>query len=901
MTVPLPFPHITTKLHIPAARPNLITRPRLLQRLDACIEYKLLLLSAPAGSGKTTLLGQWSQQSDWPVVWVSLDAGDNDPVHFWSYLALALDKLEPNIGRHLLPLIHSPRPEQAEFLTAALITLVAPIPGHFVLILDDYHCIETEAIHTALAYLLDYLPPTMHLILAGRTDPPLPLARWRARRQLLELRTLDLRFSVDETEALLKQVIPLNLSRPAVTALQERTEGWAAGLQLAALAIEDNQQRDGQLIPAHLEIRGNDRYLVDYLASEVLHQQPEPLRTFLLQTAILDRLDESLCRQVTGQTNSQAILEQLHRRNLFITALDRKGHYRYHHLFADFLRDQLQRDHAVDLPDLHLRAAAWYEQQDQLDQAISHMLAAGRVTEAGCLIQKTARQHLMRGEAATLLKWFKALPDDVIRGQPLFCLIYAWVLTNAGQVEAALPYLDHLENDLAHHAEARLLLGEAATVRARIGAIRDDPAQILHFSRQALALLPQEAALLRSSVYLDLAGIYRNNHDVEAAQTAYREAINLGRATGNLRVVMLSVYYLADLYLSLGQFQQAAQLYQQGLNWRRQIAPDSALSCWVHAGLGALLYEWNELTEAIHHLRQALELGRQSGEVKVLMYARITLAQALQTQGCPEEATATIQAAAEIAQQANIIDLTRQVELARLKLWLRQGQVDTAAAWLQQQGLSLQNPALSPYHLTMLAWRHLAQGQPASAELPRIIDLIQARSETAFAHHLPLPLVHDLILLALAHHGSGQAAEAVEIMARTVSTAEPMGLIRTFIDAPNPAVAALLRQVASRQASGGYLSKLVAHLTERPASAAPAASPPVPPAGQDLVEPLNQREIEVLQHISAGLSNQEIAEEMILAVSTVKWYLRNIYDKLQVNRRTQALARARELNLLSPN
>lgn len=898
MAVSLLFPHITTKLHIPAGRPQLITRPRLHQRLNNCVEHRLLLVSAPAGSGKTTLLSQWGQQSEWPVVWVSLDAGDNDPVHFWSYLGMALDKLAPHMARHLLPLIHSPQPECAEFLTAALVNLAARIPDHFVLILDDYHCIESEEIHTALAYLLDYLPPVMHLVLASRTDPPLPLARWRARGQLMELRAPDLRFSVDETEALLNRMIPVNLSRQAAAALQERTEGWAAGLQLAALAFQDNQQGQGQLIPAHLDIRGSDRYLVDYLASEVLHQQPEPLRTFLLQTAILDRLNPSLCEQVTRQTDSQALLEQLHRRNLFITALDRKGHYRYHHLFADFLRDQLQRDHAAELADLHLRAAAWYEQRDQLDPAISHLLAAGRVTEAGGLIQKTARQHLMRGEAATLLNWFKALPDQVIRSQPLFCLIYAWVLTNSGQVEAALPYLDHLGNGLDRQdQEARLLLGEAATVRARIGAIRGDQAQIRQFSQQALALLPEDAALLRSNVFLDLAGIYRNN-DFEAAQTAYQEAINLGRTTGNLRIVMLGVYYLADLYLSLGQFQQAAQLYQQGLEWRRQIAPASALSCWIHAGLGALLYEWNELAEAVQHLRQALELAQQSGEVKVLMYARITLAQALQTQGQPDEAAATIQAAADIAQQSRMIELGRQVDLARLKLWLRQGQVDTAASWLRQHGLSLEDQPLFPQHLTMLAWLHLAQ--PASDELARIIDLIKARSETASARRLALPRVQDLIILALAHHHLGQAGQAAETMALAISTAEPMGLIRTFADDPNPAVATLLAQIAARKGGSGYLSKLAALFEERPASAPPTASAPASPAGQPLIEPLNEREIEVLRHISAGLSNQEIADEMVLAVSTVKWYLRNIYDKLQVNRRTQALAKARELNLLSP-
>ena len=709
-------------------------------------------------------------------------------------------------------------PNETEFLIATLINLIILIPDHFILVLDDYHCIEADIIHTTLAYLLDYLPPTMHLILASRTDPSLPLARWRARGQLMELRALDLRFSVDETETLLNQMIQLSLSRQEVVALQERTEGWIAGLQLAALAIEE--QREGQVITSLLDFRGDDRYLVDYLASEVLHQQPESLRTFLLQTAILDSLNGSLCDAVTGQVNSQAMLEQLHRRNLFITTLDRKGQYRYHHLFADFLRDQLQRDPAYDVSTLHGRAATWYEQHGQLDQAITHTLAAGRMAEASELIQKTARQHLMRGEATTLLNWFKALPDQIIRSQPLFCLIYAWVLTNSGQVEAAISYLDHLETHLDESDEPNLLLGEAATVRARIGAIRGDPAQIIRFSQQALALLPVEAALLRSDIFLDVAGVYKSSYDFEATQAAYREAINLSRTTGNLRTTMLAVYYLADVYLTLGQFQEAAQLYQQGLAWCRQVEPPSALSCWVHAGLGALLYEWNELSEAIHHLRRATELAQQSGEVKVMMYARLTLAQALQTQGQPDEALATLQKAAEIAQQTNIIEIARQIDVARVKLWLRQGRVDTAASLAATtRRKSAKQILITPSsdHAGLAPSGPRPNAAPtALEELTRIIDLVKARYETALARKLALPLVHELIILALAHQALGHADEAVNNMALAVSTAEPMGLMRTFGDYYNgPAVATLLRQVAARKGDSGYLSKLMAAFEEK--------------------------------------------------------------------------------------
>jgi LuxR family maltose regulon positive regulatory protein len=897
MSLSFPFPHVDTKLHVPMIRPGLVARPRLNRQLDRCVQHRLLLLCAPAGFGKTTLLSQWSQQSAPPVAWVSLDATDNDPMHFWSYVVAALDKLDGGVGENVLPLIRTPRPEPVGYFVPALINSVAMIPDDFVLVLDDYYCIESDVIHEALAYLLDYAPANMHVVLATRTEPPLPLAQWRAGGQLVELRASDLRFSVEETQRLFDHIAESSLLAKDVVALQELTEGWVAGLQLAALAA---RERSGHLeIGSVRDFRGDHQYVTDYLASEVLLRQPSPVRAFLLQTSILDTLNGSLCNALTGQADGRATLERLHRQNLFITALNRKGQYRYHPLFADFLRAQLHRDPSFDLPALHLRAADWYERHGDLDRAIDHTLAAGYTVEAVELIDGTARQHVMRGEFATLLRWFEALPDEVIYSRPQLCLIHAWVLANCGQMDGASQRLDHLETSPDGGDEARALWGEAATVRARMAVIRGDTEQNIHLSQKALALLPADAPL-RSDVLLDLAFAHSSSQDFDAAEAAFADAIALSRDVGNLRAALMATYYLADIQMGRGQFHQAVQRCHQGLAWCEQADPPSASACWAHAGLGALLYEWNDLTAAVDHLWKAVELAQKSGEVKVLMYARMPLAYALQIQGQPDDALAVLDAAAEVARQMDLEDLGNCVAEARVRVWLAEGDVDAAAAWLQRRGLSVRDDALSSPEVAMLARYHLAQSRvtraPSHADLACVVELADAQCEVDAATGWTYGLAQHMALLALAYRALGDDDLAVERMAAAVSLAEPMGLVRTFVD-HGTSVVALLRDVAAREQGSTYVARLLEAFRDD-SLRGQASSSPAMPAHQPLIEPLRQREIEVLRHVASGRSNREIADEMVLAESTVKWYLRNIYEKLDVHRRTQALARARELDLV---
>lgn len=888
------FPYVTTKLHVPPSPPVLVKRPRLNQLLNQCIQYKLLLVSAPAGFGKTTLLSEWSRRSEWPVVWISLDATDNDPIRFWTYVISALDKLDANIER-VLPLLHSSRPD-FQYILTGLINTVAGITDHFVLVLDDYHCIENEVIHESLAFLIDYLPAPMHLVVAGRLAPPLPLARWRARGQLMELRADEFRFSDDETQTFFKQAVNVDLSVPDIKLFQERLEGWAAGLYLAALTVTGLSE--ATVVNLLRDFRGDHDYIVDYLAAEVLQQQPQSVRSFLLQTAILDYLHADVCEAVTGQRDSHAILEQLEQRHLFVVALDGKRHtYRYHHLFAEFLLNQLQQTRPFDLSALHLKAAAWYEQQGRIDQAIKHYLAANNFTDAARLVESTALQRLIRGELNTLLAWFRAIPVEVISTRPLACLYYAWVLTHAGQLDAATQYLDLFSRSAA--AQEQSLKGQKAAIQARLAVIRGDAAQMVNFSQQALALLPADNPALRSEVSLDLAFAQdQSPHNFEATQQAFETAVVLSREAGNPRAALMAGYYLANTLMRRGQFQAAAQLHQQGLQWQQRQAPASASACWAYVGLGILLYEWNNLSDTLENLQHGLELARQSGEVKVLIYGHAALACLWQAQGQWDRALAALQAADDVAQQTNIISLINDIALSRVKLWLKRGQVETAVNWAQIRGLRLNPNQPESFENSILIRLAIAQSQVDDVPLPtQITDLLNRRCTTAQANEEMLELIRHLILLALAYQARKQVRPAVETLNQALVLAQPAGLVRTFID-EGQAMITLLRQSAAHGPMADYISQLLAAGTGNDMPPAIAVTFPSTSTEELLIEPLRQREIEVLQLIAAGCSNQEIADEMILAVSTVKWHLKNIYEKLQVNRRTQALAKAKELNLL---
>ena len=644
-------PLLQTKLYIPPARPELVPRPRLIGRLSAGLGRKLTLISAPAGFGKTTLLSEWLHrrgavtQRGWAqaaaplhVAWLSLDESDNAPAHFLAYFIAAIQTIHQDIGQSVVAALQSSQSLPIQALLTTLINEIAAMPERSTLVLDDYHLITAQPIHDGLAFLLDHLPPQLHLVIATRADPPLPLARLRARGQLTELRQSDLRFTTDEAAAFLNRVMGLNLSPDHVTALESRTEGWIAGLQMASLAMQAHVSTQGQEnVAGYIRaFTGSDRYILDYLIEEVLQRQPESVQTFLLQTSILNHLTGTLCDAVTsslleghGEDAGQAMLERLERVNLFIIPLDNERRwYRYHRLFADLLRSRLHRTHPNLAPTLHRRASKWFEQEGLISQAIGHALNAQDFERAAHLIEQNAEVTLMQGEVATFLRWVAALPDDRIRARPSLCVLHAWMLLLSGQP------LEVIESRLQDaDVDDELVMGRITALRALIVAFQGQLSRAAELFRQALAQLPQEDRFIRDFVTWILSVSQLSGDDGAADHQAMDEVLRTSQKTGNVMIAVMIMCNQAELYMRQGQLHQAAVIYRRALELatdargqRRPIAGQALI------GLGELHREWNDLDAATRYLTDGIQLTDQWTEVGSLE-AYIALARVRQARG----------------------------------------------------------------------------------------------------------------------------------------------------------------------------------------------------------------------------------------------------------------------------
>jgi len=698
-TLPTPqIPLLTTKLFIPAPASQLVPRVQLLERLSEGTRRKLTLIAAPAGFGKTTLLSAWSQQRSSAVAWVSLDDSDNDPTRFWAYVLAAVEMLSPGIAEHARLLLHAPSPQSPtiEVMLTALINDLAALSGDVAVVLDDYHLITAQPIHDALVFLLDHLPAHMHLVIATRANPPLPLARLRARGELSELRAAELRFTDDEAAAFLNQVMGLGLTGDAIAALEARTEGWIAGLQLAALSLQGRAD-SADFIQA---FSGSQRYILDYLAEEVLGRQPAHLKTFLLQTAILDRLSGPLCDAVLGleardlrlvessstlkpgrplgpsslDSYSRLILGELERANLFLIPLDEERHwYRYHQLFADVLRSRLQQEQPDLVLELHRRASAWYQDHGLVAEAVDHAVAALEFQQAARLIETSAPTLLVQGEVATLLRWLQALPADVVRDQPRLGLCKSWALLLSGQFDAVELQLQGVEYRLQLQVptvEVQDMLGQVAAIRADIAATLGDLPHASDLVQQALACLRPDNVVVRSVVGVIQGDTACWHGDMCTAQQAYTEASQLGRAAGNLSLVQMALHGLGQVQQIQGQLRATAAIYRHALQLGTErggrYLPATAVAL---VGLGELLREWNDLDGALQHARDGVELGTQGGNAITLLHGHLTLARVFQALGDADRAHAGIAQAEPIAQSFGGL-YPAQVAASQTRLWL---------------------------------------------------------------------------------------------------------------------------------------------------------------------------------------------------------------------------------------
>src|SRR5918997_4377290 len=828
---------LKAKLYVPRGRADAVPRPRLYERLEEGARHELTVVSAPAGFGKTTLLADWSWRSELPVAWVSLDERDDDPVRFFLYLIAAIETIHDGFGestRAFLSSLHSR--EELEPVLTALSNEILESPRDFVLVLDDYHSIRSEVIHDALAFLLEHLPPPMHLIVSGRERPPLPLSRLRARGRLTELRVPDLRFTLEEAADFLGRTMGLNLSGERVVALERGTEGWIAGLQLAAHALRADED------DAVEAFAGSARHVFDYLADEVLSRQPEDVREFLLKTSIVETLNGPLCEALTDATDGREMLERLERAKLFLVPLDEGGrYYRYHHLFAAFLRERLRRANPDEIPELHRRAGLWYEEVEGcLASAIEHALAAGDHERAADLIEEETGVRRTYGDASLLLRWLGTLPDGLVRRRPQLCLLYAWALVHSGELEEAERRLRDTEEALrlgdgastmGFSDEERTMLGEMCIIRARMAAMLENAPLTTELSNRALDLLPEGELHLRGDVALDLGHAYCSLGDIEAASEAFARAAATGRAADDLRTALFALRYHASLEISRGRLREAEALLLDGQRLAEN-RPEGVPSVagMIHTGMGELLYERGALDEGRRTLGGGIEHGRRSGEAKILVYGYVNLARVLMTRGGAEGAHSLIKEAGRLTPRWPLIWAWQA------RFYLARGDVRPAARWAEEYGAT--DDYLSyPRHFERIT---MARVMLAEGETDRAIDafdrlLVAARSEGRTAHEIEL-----LVLLALASERRGATDEALEHLGLALALAEPEGFVRVFVDEGQPMAALLARLVRAPQndgSPGGYAGRLLERFaleTEPRANGGPRLGPGL--------EPLSERE-----------------------------------------------------------
>ncbi len=913
----MPTPVLSTKLYIPSPRPNAVLRTRLIGRLNAGLHHRLTLISAPAGFGKTTLVSSWIAASGRPAAWLSLDDTDNDPARFLAYLTAALQTLEPKIGNGLLAASQSPQAPLLETLLPILLNDLATLHTQAMLILDDYHVIDTRSVDQALTFLVEHLPPQIHLVIATREDPPLPLARLRARGHLTELRAADLRFSSDEAAGFLNEVMGLKLSATDIATLEDRTEGWIAGLQLAALSMQ-NRQDVSSFIQA---FAGGHRYILDYLLDEVLQHQPEEIRNFLLQTAILDQLYGPLCDAVTGQSGSGARLEALHRGNFFIVPLDDTRHwYRYHHLFGDVLAAQLRMEQPDLVATLNQRASMWYEQQGRAVDAIHHALLAHDFMRAADLIELATSDMRRSRQEATLLGWFKALPDEIIANRPVLSVQYAGALMSAGEFAGVEGRLRDAERWLEttaslseqaqagftnaivrDEAEFRQLSGSIAVYRTAHALALGNPPQAMAFAQQALQRLGEDSHVMRGAANALLGLAYWTNGELAAAYNRYADGMASLQMAGFIADAIGGAIILADIQIVRGVLRKAMRTYERGLQLAiKQGTPLLRGTADMYVGMSELLSEQNDLSTAMQYLMRSREQGEHTGFPQHPYRWRVAMARIRAVQGDLDGALDLIQEA-ERRYVSDFSPNIRPIGALRARIWVAQGRLNQALGWAEEQGLPIHGEIsfLREFEHITLSRILLARAQHEHIESAMLesTELLKRLLQAAEAGERMGSIIEILVLQSLAHQLHGDISAALVSLSRALTLAEPEGYVRMFVDA-GPPMTLLLREAAARRITPDYTGSLLAACgAEKQQNAGVSQRCNASPA-QPLIEPLSQRERDVLRLLNTELSGPEIAHELVVGLSTIRTYTKSIYSKLDVNNRRAAVKRAIELGLI---
>jgi LuxR family maltose regulon positive regulatory protein len=928
---------LATKLYIPPTRAGWVSRPRLTERLATALERKLTLISAPAGFGKTTLVGAWVRQTELPVAWLSLDHSDNDPAQFWRYVIAALQTVDESIGETALSALSPSQPPPLEPLVTALINDVVNVSHPIVLVLDDYHIIETRSVHASLSFMIDRLPPHLHLVIVTRADPPLSQARRRGRAELSEIRAADLRFTVEETAEFLNTCMGLDLSREDAAALEDRTEGWIVGLQMAALSMQgiDDKHR---FVAA---FAGDDRHIVDYLVEEVLQHQTPHIQDFVLKTSILERLCGSLCDAVVRETRdwrleigsrgespvsglcSQDILEYLESSNLFTVPLDSQRHwYRYHRLFADLLRHRLEQSvSAREITTLYLRASEWFEREGLISEAVSHALASGDRVYAARLIERHVLRLFYRSETVLVHNWLKALPEDIVRAHPLLCAVYAActilarrqsgrALETPARVERWLQAADaaliaQSEAGLSSGPPRKVVAGFIAKFRAYLSQFRgDDPQTVIALSSQALESLPEDDLMFRSALSYNLGVGYLRLGDKDAAKRAFEQAEKIGIASNDLFNASGGIGRRALLVREEGRLHDAAKICRKGLHSISSLAGGRTVpyAGTVYIILGSVLSEWCEFEEAIDTLTKGLAMLELTSARYEQQWGYIEMAAIKRVQGEPAQALDFLTRAEQVWSEGAGL-----VAAFRARVWLSHvgshpRYLDDAVQWAQglQKKLDSGGSEYGVEQLTLarvILAQHRMQSTSESPDLRFLLQSLEEQLDRARENGMLGWEIEVLILQALALQSQRNTEQALACLQRALDLAEPQGYARIFLDEASHEgdggpIVALLRRAAQRSRyAGKILAVLEAQMRDVRERLVQAQVSP-------LVEPLTPREHEILRLVASGASNMEISRELFITVNTVKTHMTHIFAKLGVTRRTQAASRARELGLI---
>lgn len=911
-------PILATKLYVPPPRSKVVLRPRLIERLNDGLHHKLTLISASAGFGKTTLISEWVAGCKRPVAWLSLNEGDNDLTRFLTYFIASLQTVAPSVGEAVLGLLQSPQPPPTEFMLTNLLNEIATLPDKFVLVLDDYHVLNAQPIDHALTFLLDHLPPQMHLVIATREDPHLPLTRLRVRGHLTELRVADLRFIATEAAEFLNQVMGLNLSVADVAELEARTEGWIAGLQLAAISMRGHEDTTRFI----QSFTGGHHFVLDYLIEEVLQRQSKNVQAFLLSTSILDHLCGPLCDAILpgNPVSGQEILESIERSNLFLISLDNERRwYRYHHLFADLLRQRAATSlDGERLRELHTRASVWYENNGYESEAFHHAVTAEDFHRAANLAELAWQAMDSTFQLTVWLGWAKKLPDALIRARPMLSVAYAWSLMDVGELEASEARLRDAERWLdatgtirarldgssdvmviADETQIRVLPAMIAFVHAYNAQTQGDVVGTLKYADLALKLTPEDDHLRRAQATVILGLTHWTSGDLESARKALMEWIDRMQKIGNSVFAIATTFAVADIMVAQGCLRETVRTYEQSLQLATaHVEHMHRVTANMYLGLAMVQHEMGYDEIAAAHLLKSRALGELTMLIDWPYRWHIAQSRLKESEGDLDAALDLLDAAKRLYVRNPVPDV-RPVEALKARIYVRQGRLNKALDWVRERGLSVDDDLsyLREFEHMTLARVLIAtyQHNHANHAILEALGLLERLLQAAEASRRMGSVIEILVLQSLAYEARGSIDMALVSLERALTLAEPEGYVRLFVN-EGPPMARLLYEALARGIEPDYVRQLLASCS------AIKSQPPLSQSQKsdsEFIEPLSARELEVLQYMAEGLNNQEIGSKLFLSPHTVKVHTRNIYAKLVVHNRTQAVVRARTLGLLS--